>query len=618
MSDANRIPLRDARDALTDSLGFGLSAPIENLPVIYPPDSTTLTIGPGQSDVITLGFSQTTVAYRLSREACDSGVASGTPGSGTVPLEFDTGTIETGDDFIARICAHKNGFTVPLAETVRVRAGLDANLPARILAEPDSAVRILDTTLQRPYPESAARIVPFGSGVEVRIDNAQSGVDYVLLDGEGSDAKEISVAERGRGSGQHIVLSASAIAEDSVLRVRASRGTDSILLKARLPLKVEANPALALGLVEGPVAEFGAVHQLKIDNSQSSASYQVFARALRDADYEGRYPINIGKPKNPPQINPALLADFADSPGAEMAGFEAITEAAQGTDGELTLALPAAEYDRILLVRAVKQHARENASAIPSSVRLRSPLALLVRPNPAQPLQLLARLNTAGKVQSVSVLDGEPGVYYYLKPEAGTEFKKAAYMHQRNPLDPTQNQGIGTSASDGSPGTQGLAIGIDFAIARDPEAWETRPAISDPPLTPSINTSKGLTADSSLLVRAVRAQTKLGAEMQQSAAIPAIAAISADASEIPAGERARIVATASNPDDRYELWRFGGDQPERRARNGNDADLVFNSDPIDRDTLLLMRVTRKAPQGLSVIRELHIPITVIAAAADGV
>jgi len=198
-------------------------------------------------------------------------------------------------------------------------------------------------------------------------------------------------------------------------------------------------------------------------------------------------------------------------------------------------------------------------------------------------------------------------VLYYLRPrvEPVGEFRRPAYVHKRDPLDARLNKGIGDRRFGG------LTIGVDLAVARDAEPHEAMPEApdptSDPPRTPTVDT-QGLVEAGTLYLRAVKAQTRLVAQLEAHAPIPATAQVAAESTEIDAGQNARIVVTASDANDRYELRRNG--KPERRARFGNGAQLVFNTDTVDVDTLFVMHVTRRRPQGLKLAREIPIRIRV--------
>lgn len=613
MSDLHIIAERDSRDRITDQLGFGVTAPIQNLPL---PEKTLATPFDTRA-TIPLVYSQARVRYQVSTEDCGSLGDISEPSSEGGPLSLKTGKIT--EDRTFNICALKDNGSpvVALNGTIRVRVGLDSRLDARILIrEPAKNVRILDPTLDRPYPDTAARLAPFGSEVLVQVDDAQEGIDYTLEDNAEPDKAISRQAVRGRGPGQSIELRSLPLKEDLVLRIRARRGTNAAenqLIEIKLPLKIMADPELSISLAEGSIAAYRAVHRLRIATSQTSAIYRVFARPIPDLDYR---PSSLPAERvlkvavaGEPQVRIALpppLLDWRSPPG-----FVAVAEPVAGSGGDLLIPLPAAEADQLLLVQAIKSHAQEGGTPLPSSIRLATAAALLVRPNPDPELELALNLESGG----LSVSGGEPGVYYHLRAQeaAKPEFPRPAYMHQRDPSKPALNKGIGDATSGG------LTIGVDLSIARDATPYDPETARNDPafmlPLSPLIETkrvARNLIVDGGVLyLRAARAQTQIAQQLTRNARVPVTAKVSVDATEIEAGKTVRFVVSASDPKDRYQLLRIGKAEPERRARNGNGDDIPFNSDPIEKTTWFLMRVTRLAPEGFAVARDVPIQIRVV-------
>jgi hypothetical protein len=618
MSDLDCIAERDARDRIADRLGFGFTAPIQNLPL---PDKTLATPFDTQAN-IPLGYSQAGVSYTVSVAECKTLSEVTTPKSEGGPLILKTEKITENRTF--NICAFKDNGSplVALLGVVRVRVGLDTNLDARILTRksspPDPLVRLLDPTLDHPYPDTVARLTPFGTQVTVQIDDAQEGIDYTL-ESDAEPNKAISQTVRGRGPGKSIELRSVPLKEDLVISIRAQRGTNAAeneLLEIKLPMKLMADPGLAVSLAEGPIAPFQATHRLRIGASQASAKYQVFARPIPDIDYrpsglpgnrvltidvEGEVDDDSDK-LVPIALPPAFLEWQLPS------GFASLTESVEGNGGDLVIPLPAAVADQLLLVQATKSHARPNAALVPSSIRLTKATALLVRPNPNPRLDLVLNVESGG----IALHGGEPGVFYYLRPqeEANPQFQRPAYVHKRDASNPTLNKGIG------QPTTGGLTVGIDLAIARDPNPYDPPFVLTDPttmsPFTPIVDT-QGLTQDQIdtdivLYLRAKKAQTGLLQPLDKQAQIPVSAEVSAEPSEITAGQQARFTVRASAPTDRYELRR--NDQSEGPAQQGNGNDLAFDSNPIETDTLFFLRITRPHTEGIPLARDIPFRIRV--------
>jgi hypothetical protein len=592
VSEPDFIPERAARDDLAEILGFGVCLPIQNLP----PFVEQLSVPYEERAMIRLGYSQPGVTYRLAAGDCDEATGNTWAGTGAA-LQLRTAQIT--EDTTFTICARKaGGRTVALNRSVRVRVGLDIQLPARVLV--GKGTKIFDPTFDS-YPDEAARICPHGSAVRVEITGAQEGVDYSLESEPASDEKPgnpLSVrALRGRGPGESIILTRAPLAEDLVLRIRASRNlevTATQLLAIRLPVKVQADPGLAIELVEGPIAAYGTRPRLRIASSQASASYQVHARAIPDIDYRpsglpAKRVATIAEPGEP-RIRVALPEPFRD--WRTPAGFAPVGDPVQGTGRDMNIPLPAADTDQVLLVRAVKSHERPGDTPIPSQIRLAAAAVLLVRPSPKAELDLALDLADG----TLAVDKGEPGVFYWLRPQAadGGEFPRPAYIHKRDPGDPRFNKGIGA-----------LTIGVDLVLARSRE--DVADPETSPPLTPRVQT-KGITSGGELWLRAVKAQTGLAQAMAASALIPATATISVDSAEVQAGQSARFLVAASDPADRYELLLDG--VPVRRARNGNGEDLVFVTDGIERDSAFVLEVRRRDGKGIPLGRRMSFLIRV--------
>jgi len=607
------IAERDARDRLTDKLGFGITAPIQNLPL---PEKTLATPFDTPAD-ISLDYTQTGVHYRLSEERCGALDDISDPSSQGGPLTLKTENIT--EDHTYSICAYKNNGSpvVALNGVVKVRVGLDIVLDARVLthlgAASETGVRVLDPAQDRPYPDTAARLAPYGTQVRVQIDDAQEGIDYTL---ENEDDPNTAISQepvRGRGVGQSIELHSQPLTEDIVLRIRAQRGTnpaENQRLDIKLPMKLMANSAVAVSVVEGAVAPYLGEHSLRIAGSQASVQYQIFARPIPDIDYRpSGLPENrvitvkpVGEPRVTVKAPPPSLVWEPPS------GYTPITDPVVGNGGDLVIPLPAAQADQVLLVRADKQHTRPNAAAIPSSVRQATATALLVRPNPGPMLALVLNLESGG----ISVESGEPGVYYYLRHQEAPkpEYRRPAYVHKRDPINLALNKGIGESA------TGGLTVGVDLSIARDPNLYDPVSAATNPtttpPLTPVVEAKGQLkvvsTEEATLYIRGQKAQTGISQPLDKQALVPVIPEIVVESNEVETGTPARFTVKASQVGERYELRRTGGAEGSPQDGNGND--LAFESGAVDTDTLFTMRITRPQAGGLPLARELPIQIWV--------
>jgi hypothetical protein len=278
-------------------------------------------------------------------------------------------------------------------------------------------------------------------------------------------------------------------------------------------------------------------------------------------------------------------------------GFAEVSREVRGTGQPLEIALQPADADRVLIVQAVKDHAAGGNATIRSAVTLAGAAVQLVRPNPAPELTLALDIDSGG----LTVLGGEPGVFYHVRAQAdpGGEFRRPAYVHKRDPDDPSLNKGI-----------DALAIGVDFAVARPAGPTDPAPGgdrASDPPAPPTVET-RGLEPGSVLHLRAVKAQTGVEAELAGSATIPATAAAAPEAPEVATGGATRILVSASDAEDRYQLMLDGA--PSGSAKNGTGADLGFATPPINARTIFVIRASRRSADGLKLVRDRRVAVAV--------
>jgi hypothetical protein len=257
-------------------------------------------------------------------------------------------------------------------------------------------------------------------------------------------------------------------------------------------------------LVPAIVAHGGST-VVELGETQQSASYRVWQRRIRDSEIvfeqspvfatidvaDGARTIRVQRPEQP--------AVWQDLPG-----FTARVDARDGNDGKLEIALERFDEDVVLLVQAIKQHRNgllsSDAETIASAVQLDRALALLVRPNHAQALRVLATLAGDATQGSVQVCDGQAGVYYELRlADADTAIDRPAYFHQRDDVDAELNKGVGQ-----------LRIEVDLAIARDAEG---QPDLRSRTAPPSPMLDAELAPGTVLHVLARKAMTGLEAEL---------------------------------------------------------------------------------------------------------
>jgi hypothetical protein len=191
-------------------------------------------------------------------------------------------------------------------------------------------------------------------------------------------------------------------------------------------------------------------------------------------------------------------------------------------------------------------------------------------------------------------------VFYYFRPApAGAEFPLPAYFHKRDAQDATLNKGVGQ-----------LGVEIDFAVAADADARAAGAAANLAavfPRAPLLGITP-VVSGSSLSSRAVKAQTAVEANMVQGALIAAVPAISADPAIVESGGTSKIVISASNPEDQYQVTLKG--TPVKSAVTGNGTDLTVITDPIGADALFEVVVTRPVDKGMRVERVVQVPVAI--------
>lgn len=591
---------RDARDRLIDMLGFGETYPLRDLPV---PDEG-LTVPYNQSARIPIEASQPDVIYELRDDGGQplpsaGGYTTAARGNGgTLFLQTPPMTEDTTYNILARKIA--TGREAYLQQQATVKVGLDVTLPARILDAP--LLENID-----PPGDADARIVAWGTRVSVRIDRSQEGVDYYLLQIVGGQERRLSPDVRGDQGNivLRVVDAASAASEDADLRIRATkvfdpsenRQTQTALLDAVLPLKVRARRDLPVRLEPAPIVGFKENATVRIDNTQASTRYSLYLRSVPDRDFmfaagPGRLAVDVeGAPRVFVQ-RPSELELWSD-----LEGFQLVGTPTQGNGGTLRLPVNALTRDSVILVRAQKEH--QGRVKVPSSVQLQQAALLLVRPDPRPALKLgvvMAGTQTTGTLE---VSGGQQGVFYEVRRDpAGAALGLPAYFHKTDESNAALNKGI-----------EQLRIGVDFALSRGTQrpATTSTELASTPPLTPLLETGP-LDADTTLHLRAIKAQTRVATNLSQTSRIAPVPEIRAEQASVPKGSTANIVVRASLVGERYQLMQAG--QRVGAALDGNGADLTLTTGPLSAATPFEVWVTRPGETGIPVERRVQISVGV--------
>jgi hypothetical protein len=501
------IQVRDARDRLIDLLGMGQTYPLRDVAV----RDEQLTVAFNTRAKVPIEPSQAGVVYQLHDK-------DGRPVAGAeVQGNGERAIIETPgirDDITYRIYARKllTGRDTYLRETATVKVGLDVSLQAWILNAP-----LLDPTIEKPAATDP-RIVDYGAGVQVELRNSQEGVDYRLVSLAGAapgiapEEKEISASVRGDLG--NIVLASNALLEDTDIRIRATkvfdpsenRPSQTALLDIILPLKVRANPGLAVS-VEPAILDFNGQAVITVAATQRSARYQVYVRRIPDRDFV----------RTPVRASAVIRVTVAGKPDVRVRkpqrgvtwmtpnGYREVGASQPGSGSDLRFALSSLSDDCLVIVQARKEH--QAATVTPSAVQLEQAAVVLVRPNPAPGLKLQA-LAGADTIQASA---GQPGVFYYVRAAPdGQELPVPVYFHKRDDDDQRVNKGIDQ-----------LGVEIDLVVTPTWSAEKLAASSGLAEIAPDLPVveATGLNADAVLHVRAMKAQTGVSVELAQTVTV---------------------------------------------------------------------------------------------------
>lgn len=589
MTDPRFFQMRDARDRLIDLLHFGETYPLRDLPV----RDERLTVPYNQPARIPIESSQRGVVYELRLDG-GAPLASVEGNGGAIFLQTPPMREDVTYNILARkITTNREAY---LQQQATVKVGLDVTLHSRIL----------DGDAPETPADEDPRIVDWGTRAHVQLDHSQDGVDYHLVQIVGGVETRLSPDVRGN-LGDIVLQLTDGAPEDVDLRIRAikvfddseNRERQMALLDAVLPLKVRARRDLPVSVEPSPIVGFGENATLRLDNTQSSVRYLPYVHAASDGEFvfsgggSGLLAVDVeGEPRVYVQ-RPPEYSIWQDIPG-----FEPMGAPVPGNGGTLRLPVNGLTRDSVILVRAQKEHqARVN---IPSSVQLRQAALVLARPDPRPALRLGVVMAGAQTTGTIEVEGGQPGVFYEVRRDpAGASLGWPAYFHKTDESNATLNKGL-----------EQLRLQVDFAISRGTVRSATTPAelALTPPLTPLLSTGP-LDAGATLYLRAIKAQTRVATNLQQTAQIAAVPEIRAEQATVPKGSSANIVVRASVVGERYQLTQAG--QPVGSALDGNGADLTLPTGPLQEATRFEVRVTRPGETGIPVERRVQISVGVV-------
>jgi hypothetical protein len=584
--------VRAARDRVIDLLGLGETYPLQDPEIrdeklTVPVEETAkIPIAPGQSDA-EFGL------YSRDEKPVDGAVA--VRGTGGVTLLETPPIIE---DVTYKVLARKldSQRQAWLHETPTIKVGLDASLGARILSS------LLDPRIENPG-DALPRITDYRQPVEVEVDDGQEGVDYQLVEVRDAGEVELSASDvGGLGPDKSIVLQSLPLAEDTRIRIRATKTFDqaderdpqSTLLDIVLPLAVRADRGAEV-TAGAPVIPFGASTPVTIAGSQESAEYRLWGRTLADADFvygdAGSDLLRVAV-EGQPDVQVLPPPDLGGVPE----GYRALGEWQPGNGSDLHFDVGPLEEDTVVIAQARKTHWDDGTSL----VQLAQAAVALVEPDPTVELALEVPVTARTMKEQVSVAGGDPGVFYILRRGAtGADREPPAYFHQLDPAHPDQNKGVGL-----------LRIEGDFVLARDPgpqgQPPEGVPPDARPP-TPLLDFGRG-SLDLELHVRAMKARTRVAAELSRAATVIAPPEIRLEEETVDAGSPARILVIASRPGDFYQPFLDG--VAIKRGLHGNGDSLVFVTGPVTTETTFEVYITRRDDPGLAVTRIVSLTLKV--------
>lgn len=528
------LKVRDARDRVWDLLChegeagtvqhlIGRSYPLRDLPV-----PERLTVAPGETATVQLKFSQVGVRYWLVANDEASPKGQSKVGTGDrLPLEI-TAPAGAREDESYRIRAAKLGpgsgdsskRQVWLTQTVQVQRGIATSFeePFVIVSGGASPLPAL-----QPGTPGDARLADFGASLELRLPESQPGVTYEVVD-ESDGETAISNPANGNSEARIFLPLNQPATVDRDLRVRGRRrlasGQElSVLMAQRLHVRVRANEAVEVRL-DGPAAEpfdgstavvpFDGSTAVRVAAPQPGVQYRVYQEGVRSRDYW--FP--VAGQAAPSGISIASeVGGLTIRPPARRAaervptGLALVGELTEAPEGGLTLAVPGLRADTVLTLQATKQHApaalgtEPSEPSVASSVWLREALAVAVRPNAAQPLQLSVAVREGKALGPWRVSGGQAGVLYQLLFEGKPVFAQPAYFHRLSDAPEGGTKGVGE-----------LRIGVDLAIARSGEGSSGAGALPPDPLVEGL---LEVPAGAALKVTARHALTGLEVELTE-------------------------------------------------------------------------------------------------------
>lgn len=378
-------------------------------------------------------------------------------------------------------------------EHVASKLGISLGLDPRLLTYVDN---LLDLPGLTATTITSPRVADYGQTARILVHGSQEGHAAYSLVRNGNvtlPSKNLLSNEAVIGTGKTISIESRPLLEDEVIRVQVERlFDDPIWLEAALPVRVRANPALAVSAAGNTSLRAPqATIDVEVKNSQASVFYRAFTHLLKDEDIffvaQSDKDILASVPAQA-GIAPSWTVYVAPPPDRAWTSADYVANAAakQGNGGALVIDGGPMVEDTLVIVQAHKEHGADPPDA--TDVQLNQAVLLLKRPGPAAGLTLTKTSNT-----TIALSGGEPGVFYYLlDPVTNKLLGKPGYFHRQ--VDATSNRGIGN-----------MRTGHDFAIARGEVASGANRQTTKP-LDPVVTVS-AIPASNTVKVMAVRGRT---------------------------------------------------------------------------------------------------------------
>ena len=356
---------------------------------------------------------------------------------------------------------------LPGATTLQLDVGVRCAVAIAQGVNTDPVVRVLDfRALQEGAP---AHLLDWGADAVVELAESQPDVSYTLINAADRDKppeQQQSLCDPVPGTGGPLRLVCARLEEDVDLLVLGTRLLDraglqrvSGILGTVLPLRVRANPALPIALVE-PVVDLAASTLVWVGDeavpSQFSATYKAWTWPIGPEDWQWQEPASAAGSPRMPALPPAAGPAEAGWSGRGQPKKGTGGDGKRGVEGRLQLSLGQAGSDAVVAVVASKPHSpfplgSQDATSVSSQVLLNALVVQLTRPDPEQRLALVAESG------GWRLVGGEPGSFHaFLRQRDRAPLATAVYVHQRTREDPPNDWGL-----------ERLRVNLDLAVAGD-------------------------------------------------------------------------------------------------------------------------------------------------------